>query len=410
MAFGICLVFELAADIHITKDVIQVPIELSKLLDNCPVYLITRPNSCQKKISEYVNIIYLGESIALNDNSFETETLENSIFSPTWYQEACKLAAKYADILMLFPHFGNPTKGAIVFRLQNLLRRNLSSVYLKLDADPRGFEQSIHAEHTYTSSLKKFKNKIKATVQYFNNWLKYLPITAISAESSFTLEMFTRSYSFVKNKIFLVKNCLPQKELVNLPDRDRLINNKKSVFLAIGRLSEFGKATEILLTAWIAFTSQYSSWKLQLVGSCDPDFQEMWIKKLQEANSEHTVEWLGAVYDRKRIWEIYGQSSILVIPSRHESGPMTFVEAIVSGCAVISTPVGEVPYVLGNNNQGIFPIDDVESLTRVMIKFATDDSVRRKQLESLAGEVKSRQWHIQMKPVAEKIKSKATLF
>ena len=410
MAFGICLVFELAADIHITKDVIQVPIELSKLLDNCPVYLITRPNSCQNRISEYINTIYLGKSIALNDKSFQSEALGNLIFSPIWYEEACKLAAKYADTLMLFPHFGNPTKGAIIFQLQSLLRGRLSSVYLKLDADPRGFGQDIHAEHKYTSTLKKFKNEIKATIQYFDNCLKYLPITAISAESSFTLEMFTHLHPFLKNKIFLVKNCLPQKELANSPDRDKLINNKKSVFLEIVRLSEFGKATEILLTAWIAFASQYSKWKLQLVGSCDLDFQEMWIKKLQEANIEHTVEWLGAVYDRERIWEIYSQSSILVIPSRHESGPMTFVEAIVSGCAVISTPVGEVPYVLGTNDQGIFPIDDVESLTRVMIKFATDDSVRRKQLEYLASEVESRQWHIQVKPVAEKLKSKLMLF
>ena len=80
MSFGVCLVFEITADIHIPKDVIQVPIELAKLLGDCPTYLITRPNSCQQKLSEYVNVIHLGQPILQNDEALQNERLEKLIF------------------------------------------------------------------------------------------------------------------------------------------------------------------------------------------------------------------------------------------------------------------------------------------------------------------------------------------
>lgn len=403
MPFGVCLVFELAADIHIPKDVIQVPIELAKLLGNCPTYLITRPNSCQHKLAEYVNVIHLGEPIIQNDEAFQNEKPEKLTFSSKWYEEGCKLAAKYADVLMLFPHFGNPTKGALDFHLYSLLKGHHPAVYLKLDIDPRGFAKKIPSEHERKSVIRKFKDGIKSPIRNVRDWLKYLPITAISAESPFTLEMFTHLHPSLSSKTFLVKNCPPQAEILKLSDKETLIKHKKPIFMTVGRLSESGKAIDILLSAWIAFAPQYPNWKLCLVGSCEANFQQLWIKRLEEANISHTVEWTGTIYNRDILWDIYCQSSILVIPSRHESGPLIFVEAIVAGCAVISTPVGEVPYVLNETDKGIFPIDDVEALTKAMILFASNDTIRKNQLTDLANEAQFRQWQIQLKPIAERL-------
>lgn len=403
MPFGVCLVFEITADIHIPKDVIQVPIELAKLSGNCPTYLITRPNSCQKNLSKHVNLIHLGKPILQNDEALENEKLEKLIFSSEWYEEACKMAAEYADVLMLFPHFGNPTKGALDFWVCSLLKRRRPSVYLKLDADPRGCRKTIHSEDEHNLLLRKFKDSIRAKISNVKDWFRYLPVTAISAESSFTLEMFTDLHPTLKDKSFLVKNCPPQEEILKLPNRETLIKEKKPIFLTVGRLSESGKALETLLSAWIAFAAQYPNWKLYLVGSSEASFQELWIKKLQEANLSHTVKWMGQIYNRDFIWDIYCQSSILVIPSRHESGPLTFVESIIAGCAVVSTPVGEVPYALKEADKGIFPIDDVDALTKAMILFASDDTIRKNQLTDMANEAQSRQWPKQLKPIVERL-------
>ena len=403
MSFGVCLVFEIAADIHIPKDVIQVPIELAKLLGDCPTYLITRPNSCQQKLSEYVNVIHLGQPILQNDEALQNERIEKLIFSSEWYEEACKIAAEYADVLMLFPHFGNPTKGALDFWVCSLLKGHRPSVYLKLDADPRGFTKTIPPEDERKSLVRKFKDVIRANIRNIKEWIRYLPITAISAESSFTLEMFTYLHPGLRNKTFLVKNCPPQAEILKLPDGETLIKDKKPVFLTVGRLSESGKAIDILLSAWIAFAAQYSSWKLYLVGSSEASFQQLWAKKLEEANLSHTVDWMGPIYNRDIIWDIYCQSSILIIPSRHESGPLILAEAMIAGCAIISTPVGEVPYVLNKTDNGIFPIDDVEALTKAMILFASDDNTRKNQLTDIANEAQSRQWTIQLKPIIERL-------
>jgi len=400
MAFGVCLVFELASDFHIFKDVIQVPIELAKLLGNCPTYLITRPNACQQNLSEHINVINIGETILENNEAFQKGKMENLIFSLEWYEEACKVAAEYADVLMLFPHFGNYTKGARSFSFRSLSKGRLPTVYLKLDADPRGFLKTS-PQHQTKSVIKKLKYKI----ENLKEWLRYLPITAISAESSYTLEMFSHLHPSLSNKSFLVKNCPPQAEVISLPDRNTLIKHKMPIFLAVGRLDFSGKAIEILLSAWMNIAPQCQNWKLRLVGSCEPNFKKVWMKKFQKANLTDTVEWMGPIYNRNTLWDIYSQSSILLISSRHESGPLVLAEAIVAGCAIISTPVGEVPYVLNSSEHGIFPIDDVEALAKTMLLFATDDTIRRKQLMKLEDEVQHRQWHIQLKPVADKINS-----
>lgn len=390
---GVCLVFEPAYDAHIPKDVVQAPIEIAKLLGGCPVYLITRPNRFQSQLSSYFNVVYLGPPIPQNDEALVNRQEDKMVWSFKWYEEACRVAAQYADILMLFPHNADATKGARIFRVANLLKGRRSAVYLKLDATPETLEKQPSPG-----------TSIKARIQLFKRWLKHLPIAAISAESLQTLQAFNRLYPELKNKSFLVKNCPPQSEVFRL-DAQIPVANKQPIFLTVGRLGSFQKATEVLLSAWILAARCCPEWKLLLVGACEQDFQQNWMKKLQEAGIDNTVEWAGVINDREVLWNIYHQVSIFVLPSRYEGASLVLGEAIRAGCALIATPVGEVPSLLDSSHPGVMPIDDVEALAKAMILFASDEALRNQQVTQLVAKIQDRQWPEQLTSVSQKLRS-----
>lgn len=387
---GICIVFELATDTHISKDTIQVPLELAKLLGGCPAYLITRPNPFQNGLTKLINVVYLGLSIPQNDQALSNERIEKLVSDPAWYEEASKHAAKYADVLMLFPHFSDSAKCARIFWTTNLLKRRLSATYIKLDADPAVFAKTPKDHEGFKAKVVSFKNR-----------LRNLPVTVISAESSETLEDYVRIYPELKPKSLVAKNCRSVEDY-QLSDENSL-DVRGKVFLTIGRLGSFQKATDTLLSAWILAAHNCSSWRLKLVGSYESEFREHWEQNLQEAGLAHTVEWVGFIKDRQILWRILRQASVFVFPSRFEGSPLVFREAISAGCAVITTPVGDVSSFLSKSDPGIVPIDDVAALSAAMVQFASDESLCYAQRSLLKSKTQELYWPIQLRPVAERI-------
>jgi L-malate glycosyltransferase len=60
----------------------------------------------------------------------------------------------------------------------------------------------------------------------------------------------------------------------------------------------------------------------------------------------------GDISDEKRLYEIYSDAHILIIPSSSESGPLVFMEAMAKGAAIISTPTGYIPLHIRNGIEG----------------------------------------------------------
>lgn len=389
---GVCVVFEPAYDVHIPKDVIQVPLELGKLLGGCPVYLLTRPNVCQKTLEQHIKVIYLGDPIDHNNKAFLNQKDEDLICSHVWQAEACIQAAKYADILMLFPHYANHAKCAWIFWFACVLKGRLGKVFVKLDAKPDQFDQKDQ-NHGLAGKLKSFKT-----------WLKYLPIKAISVEHERAFADFTRLHTPLKSKCFIVKNCPPQAEVIAF-ERGSDLNHKdkQNIFLTVGRLGSYQKATDVLLSAWILAASHCPGWKLKLIGACDQIFYEEWSQKLKSADLARTVEWLDPVHDRTLLWEIYRQAKVFIFPSRFEGASLALGEASRAGCAVIATPVGDVPELLENLDPGLVPVDNSKVLAEKMILFASNEAVCNRQRSVLKQRIRERQWATQLSPLSNRL-------
>lgn len=68
--------------------------------------------------------------------------------------------------------------------------------------------------------------------------------------------------------------------------------------------------------------------------------------------SEKNLDWTWAGEVENVDW-YYKNARCLIIPSRWEGVPNVLIEAMLAGCPIISTPVSDIPYILGDSNCGI---------------------------------------------------------
>ena len=74
--------------------------------------------------------------------------------------------------------------------------------------------------------------------------------------------------------------------------------------------------------------------------------------QISELVSQGLLEWKWEGEVENVDW-YYSHASCLVIPSRWEGVPNVLVEAMLAGCPVVSTPVSDIPNILGNSERGI---------------------------------------------------------
>ncbi|HEY6563482.1 MAG TPA: glycosyltransferase family 4 protein, partial [Pirellulaceae bacterium] len=92
------------------------------------------------------------------------------------------------------------------------------------------------------------------------------------------------------------------------------------------------------------------------------------------------MRWVdGAVGEAKA--DLFRNAHIYVLPSRYrvEAQPIAILEALASGCAVVTTPVGEIPSMLSANAAVFVPEPTDEALATVLEELA-DDPERRVDL------------------------------
>lgn len=93
---------------------------------------------------------------------------------------------------------------------------------------------------------------------------------------------------------------------------------------------------------------------------------------------------------------IFRKSDILVLPSYHEGLPIVVLEALTSGCGIISTPVGSIPEILNDTNvEWVTPASPDSVRTAIISLYKDRDRLIKMKLENikLGGEF-SKETHI----------------
>jgi glycosyltransferase involved in cell wall biosynthesis len=213
-----------------------------------------------------------------------------------------------------------------------------------------------------------------------------VPIMWIIHESLFGLKLVENNKRMVKamkianDVLFIGKETFSLYEEYNTENNFSVVNfgmkalninrnikkeKGKLVILHIGSV-EPRKGQDILIQSIVDLPKKYiENIKVYMVGRVlDNNF----YRKVTKISKLHrNIHWVGSI-SREKVEEYMNKADIFVCTSRDEVGPLTVLEAMSCGKAIISTEVGGVPVMIENNKEGIIiDNEDHENLNRKII-------------------------------------------
>jgi L-malate glycosyltransferase len=100
------------------------------------------------------------------------------------------------------------------------------------------------------------------------------------------------------------------------------------------------------------------------------------------ASLSFNITALGNVNSVDDLHNIYCEHHILIIPSSTEGFPIVLMEAMARGCAVMATPVGDIPYHINENNGYLF--SSIEPAIVITEAKAWLEDITVEQLQSMS--------------------------
>lgn len=243
------------------------------------------------------------------------------------------------DVVMMFhPNF----KKLLFAYIIKIITMGKTRFYFKMDVDERIYSIDFQKE-TIKSKIRNFL--------YNKNFLYTVETKEVNN--------FLNKNTSIKSKWLPNGFYHNSKELTNL-------DNKENIILTVGRIGTFQKDTETLLKALKNINLR--NWQVHIVGPIEEDFDEKIIHFYQNNPSlKRKVKFLGNIDDRKALRQQYEKAKLFVLTSRYESFGLVLVEAIASGCYIISTNLASAKDITNNEEYGkLFPIEDSKALSSIL--------------------------------------------
>lgn len=156
-------------------------------------------------------------------------------------------------------------------------------------------------------------------------------------------------------------------------------NTDAKTFLNIGRYGH-QKNQRVIIEAFKLIHDKIPDWDLKIVGdgvNSSTELREL-IDKYELSNKVF-------LFDKTNdpIF-FFRSSSIFILSSRFEGLPLVLLEAIACGNLIISSKYDGHEEVLNNDNSFLFEIDDISSLSNLMVSAAYDLKLRLKLIKNAA--------------------------
>ncbi len=188
-------------------------------------------------------------------------------------------------------------------------------------------------------------------------------IDLITTESGYSVEGFSKLFN---RKVEYLPNGVVQYS----GGKYSVKNDKKNIFLTVGRLGSSPKNTELLLDAY-ADIYQKCNWNLVLVGTIKESlstYMEQLFSKCENLRDRVLIK--GEIKDKLELERIYRMSKVFLMPSRWENSSMAVLEAEVNGCfLILSDKVAPHRDFTDNGKYGyVVPSEDRNALADAMLK------------------------------------------
>ncbi len=115
-------------------------------------------------------------------------------------------------------------------------------------------------------------------------------------------------------------------------------------------------------------------WQAMLAGDGEV---EAYRQRVRQAGLSGRIDLLGWV-DAKVAADLLAQADILVLPSHAENFPISVIEGLAAGVAIIATPVGATPELLQDGRSALFvPVGNAAALADAIARLIDDPGLRR---------------------------------
>lgn len=146
------------------------------------------------------------------------------------------------------------------------------------------------------------------------------------------------------------------------------------------------KGYDVLLHAFAKIAKQHPDWKIVYAGN---PYYENGINEIETGKRiahaygiSSQIEWLGWISGGYKE-QVFNESSIYCLASSGEGFPMGVLDAWAYGIPCVMTPVGGLPDIVHDGIEGlIFPVDDIETLSKQLDRMISDDGLRNKIVEA----------------------------
>lgn len=177
--------------------------------------------------------------------------------------------------------------------------------------------------------------------------------------------------SRIKKRInsYVIPNGIDEKFLQVVPEEEEYI-------LFFSRIDIYTKGIDLLIEAFERLYNEYKDLRLVLAGYEFDSFK----KVLSYCNPlvRNKIEYVGFLSGEKKL-KLLSKAKIFILPSRHESLPISIIEAAACCKPVIVSDIDELRFVIDNDFGISFKAGSVESLVYAMRQLL-DNAERRKNL------------------------------
>lgn len=152
---------------------------------------------------------------------------------------------------------------------------------------------------------------------------------------------------------------------------------RRRSFLMLGRLGE-RKGTYDLIEAMALAVRQDPALTLCLAGDGQVEQARALVARMGLEKNIDVPGWIGEEEKRRRL----EQAAVVVLPSYHEGLPLSLLEGMAAGKAILSTTAGAIPEAVTGENGILVAPGDVPGLAEGMLRLSGDVALLRRMSQS----------------------------
>lgn len=160
-----------------------------------------------------------------------------------------------------------------------------------------------------------------------------------------------------------------------------IYEEKENIILTVGRIGTEQKANHILLEAFAEIAGELPEWRLRLVGNIEESFREYiaaYFARFPQLRGR--VEFIGAIHDRRVLYDEYLKAKIFALTSVIEGTPNVISEALNAGCVTAVTKIDVYEDAIDYGECGMAAaIDDIPGFAGILSELC-----RKKNLKEMS--------------------------